>query len=93
MAGSRVHYLDEVFGVRGKGGVEHEVVEVGVLLRAVVVEVDKVLDVIVGAKVTDVLEREKWEAKSHLVPRTVWQLALYIISYDFPRDHTHLFLS
>lgn len=50
-------YLEEVLGVGGEGGVEHQVMQVGVLLRTVVGKVDEVFEVIVGADVAKVLRR------------------------------------
>ena len=49
-------YLDEVFSVRGKDRVEHEVVKVGMLGRPVVVVVDKVLNVVMRANIAHILE-------------------------------------
>ncbi len=53
----RPFYLDEVFGVWGKGWVEDQVVEVGVFLRAMVGKVDKVLNVVVRVDVAYILQR------------------------------------
>ena len=48
-------YTEEVSGVSVEDGVEDTVVQVAMLLRAVVVEVDKVLQVVVRSKVVDLL--------------------------------------
>lgn len=45
-----------MFGVGGKHRVEHEVVEVGMFRGVVIVKVDEVLYVVVGADVPDGLE-------------------------------------
>ena len=50
-------YLEEVLGVGGEGGVEHQVMQVGVLLRTMVGKVDEVFEVVVGADVAKVLRR------------------------------------
>lgn len=47
--------LEEVLGKMPEDGVERVVVQVAVLGAVVVVEVDEVLDVVVGADVLDVL--------------------------------------
>ena len=51
-------HLQEVLGEVREDGVESQVVEMSVVLSAVVVEVDKVLNVVVGSDVLDVLENQ-----------------------------------
>ena len=48
-----------MLGEVGEDGVERQVVQVPVVLSAVVVEVDEVLDVVVGPDVLDVLKKNK----------------------------------
>ena len=51
-------HLQEVLGEVREDGVESQVVEMSMVLSAVVVEVDKVLNVVVGPDVLDVLENQ-----------------------------------
>lgn len=52
-------YLDEVLGIGGEDGAEHEVVQVGVLRGMVVVKVDEVLNVVVRPDISHQLHEKK----------------------------------
>lgn len=47
-----------MFCVAGKDGIEHEVVQVSMLSGEVVVKIDKVLNVVMGANISHLLKKK-----------------------------------